>query len=120
MENGFFFPEDSVNEWIVGERIDVRNGELTIVAEGRRYELVEAVRVLREVTGSVDAGDLVGRVKTRAELDDLGAEIIEASMLLGDAAYDIQLGWVGRPVGTFAEHERSPARKKARAGRTAP
>lgn len=120
MENRFFFPEAAVNDWIVAEVVDVRDGELTILSEGRRYALVEAVRVLREVTGSVDGHDLIGRVKTRAQLDPLGAEIIETSMLLGDAAYDIEPGWVGAPVGTFAQHDGSGAQRKARAGRATP
>jgi hypothetical protein len=120
MENKFFFPEAAVNEWIVAEVVDFRGGELTILGEGRRYELAEAVRVLREVAGSVDAHDLVGRVKPRAQLDKLGAEIVESSMLLGEAAYDIELGWVGTPVGSFAQHEGSAARKKSRAGRSTP
>ncbi|MGO9839193.1 MAG: hypothetical protein ACLP1X_33845 [Polyangiaceae bacterium] len=120
MENKFFFPEAALNQWIVDEVVDVQNGELTILGEGRRYRLAEAVRVVREVSGTVDGHDLVGRVKARTGLDQLGAEIVETSMLLGDAAYDVEPGWVGTPLGTFAQHEGSEARKKARAGRAGP
>jgi len=102
MENRFFFPEAALNQWIVDEVVDVRDGELTILAEGRRYKLAEAVRVLGEVSGSADRHDLVGRVKARAALDKLGAEIVETSMLLGDAAYDVEQGWLGTPVGELA------------------
>jgi len=118
MENKFFFPQAALDSWTVDERVDVRNGELTVLGEGRRYALAEAVRVVREVSGSVDTHDLVGRVKARASLEQLGAEIVETSMLLGDAAYDVEPGWVASPVGTFAQHEGSDVRKKARAGRT--
>jgi hypothetical protein len=120
MENRFFFPEAALNEWIVEELVDLRAGELTILGEGRRYALAEGVRIVREVSGSVDKHDLIGRVKSRAALEQLGAEIVETSMLLGEAAYDVEPGWVASPVGTFALHEGSEARKKAAAGRAAP
>jgi hypothetical protein len=98
MENRFFFPQDALDQWIVDGMVDVQNGELLIVSEGRRFKLAEAVRVVREVSGSVDSHDLVGHVKSRLQLEGLGAEIIESSMLLGDAAYDVDPGWVGDPI----------------------
>lgn len=114
MENRVFFPQAALDQWIVDGTVDLADGQLTILGEGRRYELAEAVHVLREVAGSGDPQSLVGRVKTRVALEQLGAEIVESSMLLGDAAYDVDPGWVGTPVGTFAEHVTSDARQKAR------
>jgi hypothetical protein len=102
MENLFFFPQAALDQWIVDERVDFKDGELTVLGPGRRYRLSEAVHVLREVTGTPDGHDLIGRVKARGALDKLGAEIVETSMLLGDAAYDVEPGWVGAPVGTNA------------------
>jgi hypothetical protein len=103
MENRFFFPQAAVDQWIVDERVDFRDGELTVLGPGRRYKVSEAVHVVREVTGTTDAHDLVGRVKARGALETLGAEIIESSMLLGDAAYDVEPGWMGTPVGPSAQ-----------------
>ncbi len=114
MENRVFFPQAALDQWIVDGTVDLADGELTLLAEGRRYRLAEAVRVVREVSGGGDAHDLVGRVKARAALEQLGAEIVESSMLLGDAAYDVEPGWLGTPIGTFAEHVESDARQKAR------
>ncbi|HXN31660.1 MAG TPA: hypothetical protein VN894_07360 [Polyangiaceae bacterium] len=117
MENRVFFPQAALDQWIVDGTIDMQQGELTILAEGRGYTLAEAVHVLREVSGAGDPHELVGRVKTRAYLEPLGAEIVQSSLLLGDAAYDVEPGWLGVPIGTLAAHVRSEARKKARAGR---
>jgi hypothetical protein len=116
MENRVFFPQAALDQWIVDGTVDLTHGELTIMTEGRRYKLAEAVRVVREVSGAGDAHSLVGRVKTLSTLEALGAEIVESSMLLGDAAFDVEPGWVGTPVGTFAEHAGSDACKRARAG----
>jgi hypothetical protein len=79
---------------------------------------VEAAHVLREVASGSDPNDLVGRVKSRAYLEELGAEIVESSMILGDAAYDVEPGWLGSPTTTFDEHV-STTRNKTRKGKSA-
>jgi len=104
MENRVFFPQGALDQWIVEGAVLLEDGVLTMVDEGRRYTLTEAVRVVREVSGEGDGHDLVGRVKTRDLLEQLGAELVETSMLLGDAAYDVEPGWVAEPVGSFIEH----------------
>jgi hypothetical protein len=120
MENRVFFPQAALDQWIVDGTIDMQQDELTVLAEGRRYKLTDAVRVTREVSGGEDPHDLVGRAKPKAYLEGIGAEIVETSMLLGEHAYDIVPGWLGVPVGGFAEHAVSEARAKARAGAADP
>jgi hypothetical protein len=111
MENRIFFPQEALDRWIMNGTVDLQKSELTILPVGRRYSLTEAVRVMRDVSGTGDVHELAGRVKTRADLEKLGAEIIETSMLIGDSAYDVKPGWVGVPSGTFAEYAVSNAQK---------
>jgi hypothetical protein len=113
MQNRIFFPQEALDQWIVDSAIDLRGTELSIVAEGRRYLLAEALHVQREVTGAADQHELVGKVKSRPYLEELGAELFENSMLLGDNAYDVTPGWLGAPVGTLEEHLASSDRAKA-------
>jgi hypothetical protein len=120
MENRVFFPQAALDQWIVDGTVELTHGVLTILSEGRRYELVEAVHVVREVSGAGDTHDLIGRVKTRPALEHLGAELVETSMLLGEAAYDVQPGWVGKPVEPFAQYLTSDARLKARGNKGGP
>ena len=94
--------------------IDVKGQELTIMAEARRYRIADAVRVIREVSGSPDVNELVGRVKSKGFLLELCAELLESSMILGDNAYDVVQGWTGTPLGSFDEHVTSAERAKAR------
>jgi hypothetical protein len=117
MQNRVFFPQSALDQWMVDGTVELQGNELTILAEGRRYRLTEAARILQEVTGTPDPHELVGKVKSRAYLEELGAELVESSMILGDNAYDVVPGWTGTPVGTFDEHVLSAARAKARAGR---
>jgi hypothetical protein len=120
MENRVFFPQAALDQWIVDGTVELSAGVLTILSEGRRYELVEAVHVVREVSGAGDRHDLVGRAKALPVLEKLGAELVETSMLLGDAAYDVEPGWIGKPIEPFAEYLTSEARLKARGDKGGP
>jgi hypothetical protein len=103
-KNRVFFPQAALDQWISEGKVDIAGDELTIKPDARRYRILEAARVLTECTGLPDANELVGKVKTRLFLSELGAELLESSMVLGENAYDIIPGFVGAPVGTFSEH----------------
>ena len=103
MENRIFFPQVALDEWIVEGTAELQDGELTLLRVGRRYRLAEAIHVVKDASGGGDA-ELLGRVKARVYLEQLGAEIVETSMLLGDAAYDVEPGWIGVPAVPFAEY----------------
>ncbi len=99
MRNRVFFPQIALDEWLTESRAELRNDELQVKAENRKYRIIEGIRVLREVSGSADSHELVGKVKSKAFLVELGAEILEGSMILGDNAYDVVPGFVGAPIG---------------------
>jgi hypothetical protein len=107
MRNRVFFPQAALDEWLSDNHVDLKNDELLLKSEARRYRIIEAVRILREVTGSDDPNELVGRVKSCAFLNELGAEILESSMIIGDNAYDVVQGFVGAPVGAFADYRKT-------------
>ncbi len=113
MENRVFFPQAALDEWIVSGSVELQGGELTVMSAGRQYRLAEAVHVLRDVSGTGDTHELVGLVKARAYLEQLGAELVETSMLIGDSAYDVEPGWLGIPSGAFADFAESDACKQA-------
>jgi hypothetical protein len=118
MQNRVFFPQAAIDEWSIDGKVDLVAGELILLADGRRYKAIEAVRVVTEVTGSPDAHGIVGKVKPKAALEEIGAEILESSMIIGDNAYDVVPGWMGTPTTPFADHLLSADRMKARGGKT--
>jgi len=118
MQNRVFFPQSAVDQWGIDGRIDLLAGELILLAEGRRYKVEEAVRIVTEVTGANDDRKIIGKVKPKRALDEIGAELLETSMILGDNAYDVVPGWVGVATCSLADHLRSPERMKARGERT--
>ncbi len=46
MQNRVFFPQAALDQWLADGTVDLRGTELTILAEARRYRIVEAVREL--------------------------------------------------------------------------
>ncbi len=75
-----------------------------IRGEQRKYRVAEAVRILGEVTGGLDTYELVGKVKSISFVTELGAEVFDTSMVLGDLAYEVVPGFLGAPIGTLAQH----------------
>ena len=118
MQNRVFFPQSAVDQWGIDGKIDLLAGELILLAEGRRYKVEEAVRIVTEVTGANDDRKIIGRVKAKRALDEVGAELLETSMILGDNAYDVVPGWMGVPTCSLADHLVSPERVMARGERT--
>ncbi len=117
MDNRIFFPLDSVEEWANEGKVEVSGTELVVVADARRYRLEDAAHVLREVSGTDCPRGLPGKVKSKAVLEEWGAELYDTSMVLGDNAYDVVQGWMGTPASSFAEHRRSTEAETARKSR---
>ena len=111
-----FFPQDTLDRWLSQGKADLTHRELVFKGWGRRYRIVEAVRVLGEVSGHADPFDITGRVKSVSFMTELGAELLDTSMILGDSAFDVVPGFLGTPVGTYAEY-RAARVEAARPGR---
>ncbi len=98
-KNRVFFPQEALDAWVVTGSVDLQDQDLLLKDEGRRYRLSEGARILAEVTGEPDGFDIVGKCKTLAFLQELGADILERSMIIDNNAYDIVPGFLGTPVG---------------------
>src|ERR1700712_4996053 len=103
-KNRVFFPQEALDRWLVNGEVELAQGLLTIKTEGRRFRLVEAARVMAEVSGLPDPHELTGKVKTVGFLSELGASLLGQSMVIADNAYEVVPGWLGSPIGSFAEH----------------
>jgi len=106
MQNRIFFPQAALDQWVVEGQVELAGNQLTIIGEGRRYRIAEAVRVIREVSGTPDQNDVLGKVKSRVFFEELGAEIVEDSMIIGDNAYEVKTGWLGAPTVPLQDHVR--------------
>lgn len=88
-----FLPQTTLEEWAIEDKADLKDGRLVLSEEQASFPVVPAVHVKTLVMGE-DAQKLVGKVKTEAQLQALGAEQLADSMVLGDDAYEVDPGYV--------------------------
>lgn len=88
-----FLPQNQLEEWALADKADIQEGKLLIAEEKASYPAVSAVHFIKIVSGK-DEKKLVSRVKTQAQLDEIGAEAMADSVILGDSAYEVVPGYV--------------------------
>ena len=88
-----FLPQKTLEEWSTAEKADLADGKLVVNETKASHSVTPAVHFVKLVSG-VDQTQLVGRVKTMAQLDSLGCEHMMDSVILGDAAYEVTPGYV--------------------------
>lgn len=106
-----FFSQRVIDSWTEGEKISISGHTLTLktAPEGPKvFELEEAVRFLSVSGGGSDPHGLLGKVKTKKQLDEMKAEAYMESVILGDTPYDVETGYLGRPGGAAAAAAPAP------------
>ena len=93
-----FLSQEALDSWIGEARADIQGDVLVDKAGNRRFQLREGLRFLSEVSGGEDATSLVGCVKDMEQLAAMGGEHMSDSVVLGELAYEVQQGFVGRPI----------------------
>lgn len=91
-----FLSQQRLDEWVEQERIQISEDTMTL-DDGKRFRLVPAVYFVSLVGTESDPHDLVGRVKTKAQLASLQAEHYRDSVILGETGYQVVEGFVGEP-----------------------
>jgi pyruvate/2-oxoglutarate dehydrogenase complex dihydrolipoamide acyltransferase (E2) component len=108
-----FVSQAMIDSWADQGRIDFVGNVMTLLSgEGRdrSYALEPAVRFLALLGADADPHRLLKKVKSLAQLRELGAEVVDASVVLGDVAYEVEPGFLAEPS----------ALQAAAAARTAP
>jgi hypothetical protein len=108
-----FLPQTTLEEWALEDKADLQDGRLVVQAEQGAWPVTPAVHFLQLVSGEDDK-KLVARVKTEAQLGELGAEHMADSVLIGDSAYEVVPGYLAEvappePVGTRAAYQVKPS-----------
>ncbi len=104
-----FLPQTTLEEWATEDKADLQDGKLVVPAEKGAWPVTPAVHFIQLVSGD-DLGKLVGRVKSEAQLTELGAEHMADSVLIGETAYEVVPGYLAdvappQPVGTRAAYQ---------------
>jgi hypothetical protein len=92
--NRVFFPQEALDHWMDEDRVTLEGEFMSLAPEGQRFKLEEAVRFVSEVGGGGDQLELLGKVKSLKQLDEIGGELCAGSVLVGDEAYEVIEGFL--------------------------
>lgn len=107
-----FLPQKTLEEWSSGEKADLQDGKLVVAETKASHTVTPAVHFVKLVSG-VDQSQLVGRVKTMSQLDQLGCEHMMDSVILGEAAYEVTPGYIAEVAAPPAAAGKGDGKKKA-------
>jgi hypothetical protein len=105
-----FLAQKVLEEWALGDKADLAEGKLVVKESKDAFPVTPAVHFARVVSGS-DAHGLVGRVKTMTQLEGLGAEHMADSVILGEAAYEVETGYITEVPSGPAAVKQDPKKK---------
>ncbi len=95
-----FIPQEIVDAWVTGDKVDLA-GEMMTFRESRIILRVVPGYFFDHVSGGSDQGPrLLGRARTKAAVGALGAEVYMNSVIVGETAYDVEAGFIGKPIDT--------------------
>jgi hypothetical protein len=93
-----FISVDRLDAWTAEGRAAL-DGELMVLTElGRKFTMTPAVCFVKTTGQDQDPYDLVGRVKSKGQLEAMGAEQLANSVIYQDTAYDVIDGFIGEPL----------------------
>lgn len=96
-----FLPMQWVDQANLEDRVSVQGDQLQIASDGKAYQIESASRFLQVEGGDADAYQLVGKVKTAAQLKEMDADAMEDTVIIGDSvAYRVQPGYAATFTGS--------------------
>jgi hypothetical protein len=97
MSGLLFVSQAMLDSWAEQGKIDFVGNVMTVLAgdgKGRSYALDPAVRFKKVIGDEKDPNALLHKVKSMAQLRELGAEPAGDSCILGDVAYEVEPGFL--------------------------
>jgi hypothetical protein len=93
-----FISVERLDNWTVEGRASLVGDRMTLTELGRSFVMKPAVHFVRATGQDHDPHDLIGRVKSKDSLDEMGADQFESSVIYKDTAYDVIDGFIGEPL----------------------
>jgi hypothetical protein len=93
-----FISQERLDAWTAEERIEVQGDVMTLCADGRAFIIRPAVLFNRVAGPEEDERGLVGTVLDEEALARLDADHYMSSVIIGDTAYDVMVGFLGDRV----------------------
>jgi hypothetical protein len=93
-----FISVERLDNWTTEGRASLEGDRMTLTGVNQSFAMKPAVHFLRSAGTDGDPYDLVGRVKSKEALDEMGADCFEKSVIYHDTAYDVIEGFIGEPL----------------------
>ncbi|MDQ3368470.1 MAG: hypothetical protein M3680_23840 [Myxococcota bacterium] len=93
-----FISVDRLDNWTEEGRAALEGDRMTLTELGRSFSMKPAVAFVKANGQDDDPHDLIGRVKSKQALDEMGAEQFGNSVIYNDTAYDVVDGFIGEPL----------------------
>jgi hypothetical protein len=93
-----FISVDRLEAWAAEGRASLEGDRMTLTELNRAFSMTPAVCFVSTTGSSEDPHDLVGRVKSKPQLEAMGAEQMSSSVIFHDTAYDVIDGFIGEPL----------------------
>jgi hypothetical protein len=98
MATKIFLPQDVVDSWITADKVELSGEVMTFRGQPVTVRLVPGYYFDHVAGGSDEGHELLGRAKSKAAVAALGAEVYMSSMILGETAYEVQAGFIAKPL----------------------
>jgi hypothetical protein len=93
-----FIPQDVVDSWVTADKVELAGEIMTFRSLGLSLRLVPGY-FFGQVSGGSDEGhNLLGRAKLKAAIAAMGAEVYMNSVILAETAYEVESGFVAKPL----------------------
>jgi hypothetical protein len=93
-----FISIERLDTWTAEGRASLVGDRMTLTELGRSFAMKPAVHFVRAAGDDHDPNDLVGRVKSKDVLGEMGAEQLGSSVIYKESAYDVVDGFIGEPM----------------------
>lgn len=93
-----FISVDRLDAWTAEGRASLDGDRMILTELGRAFTMTPAVHFVNATGQDTDPNDLVGLVKSKPQLDAMGAEQLANSVIYNDTAYDVIDGFIGEPL----------------------
>jgi hypothetical protein len=93
-----FISVDRLDAWTAEGRAALDGDRMILTELGRAFTMTPAVHFVKTMGQDADPNDLVGLVKSKPQLEAMGAEQLANSVIYNDTAYDVIDGFIGEPL----------------------
>ncbi|MBW2260325.1 MAG: hypothetical protein JRG91_00010 [Deltaproteobacteria bacterium] len=107
-----FIPQERLDSWAAEDVIEIDEHRLSIGGTDDELEIAPAVRFMQEVGGEGDSHGLIGKVKTTAQLEEMGADHMHDSVLVEESAYEVLEGYSASRLDAAASQQPSESVKE--------